>query len=307
MENNQPLVSVTVITFNSSKTVVETLDSIYNQTYPKLELIVSDDCSTDNTVQVCRDWIEGHKERFARTELLTVEKNTGISANLNRAESECQGDWVKGVAGDDLLLPDCISDFLGFVADHPDAKCVFGKVKCFGGTQELRELYESQRFKYDFFALPADQQLRRLLLEGYTVPALGYFFNRLYIKQLGVVNDERIPFWEDCPKWINLLKRNVRFYFLNKEVAEYRLGSGISSQNEVSVEGYRNAQLFNVYYKFPELVALGEDEAINREVEELTNIFRQKIMAEQVRFSHSYRLGRKILQPIKWISSLFNK
>ena len=307
MDNNQPLVSVAVITYNSSKTVVETLDSIYNQTYLKLELIVSDDCSTDDTVQVCKNWISGHGERFVRTKVLTIGKNTGISANYNRAESECQGDWVKEIAGDDLLLPDCISDFLGFVADHPDAKCVFGKVKCFGGTQELRELYEKQRFKYDFFDLLADQQLRRLILEGYNIPAPGFFFNRLYINQLGVVNDERIPFMEDYPKWINLLKLKVKFYFLDKEVAEYRLGSGVSTQSEVSVEGYRNTQLFNVYYKFPELVAMGEDEAIIREVEELTNIYRQKIMAEQVRSSHSYRLGRKILQPIKWISSLFGK
>ena len=272
MDNNQPLVSVAVITYNSSKTVVETLDSIYNQTYPKLELIVSDDCSTDNTVQVCKNWISGHGERFVRTKVLTIGKNTGISANYNRAESECQGEWVKEIAG-----------------------------------EELRELYEKQRFKYDFFDLPADQQLRRLILEGYNIPAPGFFFNRLYINQLGVVNDERIPFMEDYPKWINLLKLKVKFYFLDKEVAEYRLGSGVSTQSEVSVEGYRNTQLFNVYYKFPELVAMGEDEAIIREVEELTNIYRQKIMAEQVRSSHSYRLGRKILQPIKWISSLLGK
>ena len=73
-----PLVSVPVITYNSSKTVLETLDSIYNQTYQNLELIVSDDCSTDNTVGICREWIEAHKKRFVRTELLTVEKNTGV-------------------------------------------------------------------------------------------------------------------------------------------------------------------------------------------------------------------------------------
>ena len=72
---NQPLVSVTVITYNSSKTVLETLDSIKAQTYQNLELIVSDDCSTDDTVELCRNWIEQNKERFVRTELLTVEKN----------------------------------------------------------------------------------------------------------------------------------------------------------------------------------------------------------------------------------------
>ena len=102
------LVSVAVVTYNSSKTVVETLDSIANQTYPDLELIVSVDCSTDNTVEICREWIEAHKERFVRTELLTVEKNTGVSANMNRGADACQGEWVKDIAGDDVLLPECI-------------------------------------------------------------------------------------------------------------------------------------------------------------------------------------------------------
>ncbi len=76
--NLLPLISVPVVTYNSSKTVLETLDSIYNQTYENLELIVSDDCSTDNTVDICQEWINAHKERFVRTELLVDEKNTGV-------------------------------------------------------------------------------------------------------------------------------------------------------------------------------------------------------------------------------------
>ena len=56
--NNQPLVSVPVITYNSAKFVLETLESIKAQTYQNIELVISDDCSTDNTVQICRDWVD---------------------------------------------------------------------------------------------------------------------------------------------------------------------------------------------------------------------------------------------------------
>lgn len=69
-----PLVSVSVITYNSAKTVIETLDSIKAQTYQNIELIVSDDCSTDNTVEICRDWLTKNEKRFVRMELITVEK-----------------------------------------------------------------------------------------------------------------------------------------------------------------------------------------------------------------------------------------
>ena len=104
----QPLVSIIVITYNSSKYVLETLESAKAQTYQNIELIVSDDCSTDNTVEICREWIEKNKKRFLRTELITSEKNTGIPANCNRGVKAAQGEWVKLIAGDDILCNNCI-------------------------------------------------------------------------------------------------------------------------------------------------------------------------------------------------------
>ena len=100
----QPLVSIIVITYNSSKYVLETLESAKAQTYQNIELIVSDDCSIDNTVEICKEWIEKDKERFVRTELITAEKNTGIPANCNRGVKAAQGEWVKLIAGDDMII-----------------------------------------------------------------------------------------------------------------------------------------------------------------------------------------------------------
>jgi len=83
-KKNNPLVSIIVITYNSAKFVLETLESAKAQTYQNIELIISDDGSTDNTVQICREWLKNNKESFVNTELITVEKNTGIPANCNR-------------------------------------------------------------------------------------------------------------------------------------------------------------------------------------------------------------------------------
>ena len=124
-KNEQPLVSVRVVTYNSSKTVEETLDSIYNQTYSNIELIISDDCSKDNTVAICRNWIELHKERFVRTEMITVDKNTGVTGNVNRSEEACKGVWVKGIAGDDVLMPNCIQIYMEYVNNHPETVVLF--------------------------------------------------------------------------------------------------------------------------------------------------------------------------------------
>lgn len=246
----QPLVSVAVITYNSSKTVVETLDSIYNQTYPNLELIISDDCSPDDTVEICREWIETHKERFVRTLLLTFEKNTGVSANMNRGADACQGEWVKDIAGDDILLPDCIDTYVDYVREHPEAVCVFSKVELFGGDEKTRNRIEERYSKEEaFFKMSIDEQYDYLTLVGNHIPAATSFYNRLKVMALGLRNDERIEFIEDRPKWINYLKEGVRFDFVNKVTARYRMSDNSLSRHMPEKHDKSRAKMY-IYYLF---------------------------------------------------------
>lgn len=248
-----PLVSVAVITYNSSKTVIETLDSIYNQTYPNLELIISDDCSTDNTVELCREWGTQHMNRFARTEILTVKQNTGASANFNRAEAACQGEWVKEIAGDDLLSPNSIDIYIDYVTNHPSAIYIFARCETFGGREDVVRLVDAQ-FQYDFFDLPIQKQYERLTLQGNCIPASTAFYNRSQIERSGVRNDERIPLLEDWPKWINLLKAGVHLDFVDKVTVKYRVSESALSTNfsNLSLAYRKSLQLMYIYYQFPE-------------------------------------------------------
>ena len=134
---NNILVSCTVLSYNSAKTILETLESIKAQTYQNIELIVSDDCSKDNTVELCRQWIAVNKNRFVRVVLLTVKENTGVCANGNRAMAACQGKWQKGIAADDILLPNCIGDFVDYVNDNIHAKWIASKVAVY--NEEFKE------------------------------------------------------------------------------------------------------------------------------------------------------------------------
>ena len=124
MQNNIP-VTVGVATYNSSKYIIDTLESIKAQTYPYLKLIVSDDCSTDNTIDLAKDWVEKNRVRFINVKILTVPHNTGVSANFNRIWDACDTEWEKDIAGDDLLLPNCIEDNMKYVTDNPSSIVVF--------------------------------------------------------------------------------------------------------------------------------------------------------------------------------------
>ena len=323
----EPLVSVTVITYNSSKTVLETLDSIKAQTYQNIELIVSDDCSTDNTVELCRNWIEQNKSRFVRTELLTVEKNTGVAGNSNRAGAACQGEWVKGVAGDDMLQPNCVQDCLDYVTEHPDTVYLFGKQKAFGASEERCEEVDAV-FDYSFFKLTQSQQLHRLVFDGNCVPATTLFYNKEADLRIGIKNDERIPLLEDWPKWINLLRAGVKLHFVDKVLVDYRVG-GISTGKRVSLNMYRSQRFFDFYYRFPEWYKKNPDEAIRRMIDEECYIYQMLIESEsdsetslryernrykeqyeayykwycQIRSSKAYRLGKFLLKPFSFIKN----
>ena len=274
----KPLVSVTVITYNSSKTVLETLDSIKAQTYQNIELIVSDDCSTDNTVELCRDWIEQNKSRFVRTELLTVEKNTGVAGNCNRAGAACRGEWGKGIAGDDIMMPNCIQDCMDYIAAHPDTIYLFGKQKAFGASEERCKEIDSI-FDYSFFNMTQEEQLHRLIFGENCVPATAVFCHRQHAKAIGVKNDERIPLLEDWPKWINLLRAGVKLHFVDKVLVKYRVG-GISTRKHPSLEMYRSCRLFDFYYRFPEWYAENPDEAIRRMVQHECSMYVSLLSAE---------------------------
>ena len=76
--NNFPLVSVIAVTYNSSAYILETLESIKNQTYSNLEIIITDDCSTDITISTINNWLESNKKI----------KNSYCSFIKNRYNSE---------------------------------------------------------------------------------------------------------------------------------------------------------------------------------------------------------------------------
>ena len=307
--NNKLLVSVPVITYNSSKFVLETLESIKAQTYQNVELIISDDCSTDNTVELCRKWAEENKERFVRTQIITSETNTGVSANLNRAEAACQGEWVKGIAGDDLLMPNCIADCVEYVQQHPNIIYLFGKIEVFGANEEKNKYFSEHVFDYSFFNLDIEGQLERLVFEQNCVPASTCFYNRQKAIELGIRNDERIPLLEDWPKWIMILGKKVKLEFVDKVLVQYRIHEkSLSTSSRLSsIRSKESSILFDLYYRYPIWQERDEIDAANRLAKRYIDLYegftRMERLYQQICSSHAYRLGKLLLKPLSWLRS----
>ena len=80
------IVSVTVISYNSSATIIDTLESIVSQSVGanNIELIVSDDYSSDDTLKKIEKWISEFGGMFYSTRVISSDRNTGVSSNINR-------------------------------------------------------------------------------------------------------------------------------------------------------------------------------------------------------------------------------
>jgi alpha-1,3-rhamnosyltransferase len=236
-----PLVSIIVITYNSSKYVLETLESTKAQTYQNIELIISDDASQDDTVEICKKWLAENQEKFVRAELITTEINTGIPANCNRGVKASKGEWVKLIAGDDLLLADCIVNGIQFAVQNLDAKIFASNAHFF--TNNLSEIIKKTYLKNNEFfdkKLTAKDQFNLLLHRNY-INAPTLFFNRsLFDMNNGF--DEGIKYMEDYPFYLKTLKKGIKIYYLNKFTVGYRLHAS-------SISGFEEKTIFNTFYK----------------------------------------------------------
>src|SRR5436190_24170616 len=97
-----PQVSIHFVSFNQAAFIEESLESALRQDYPNLQIVASDDGSTDGTAQI----IERYARRYPdRIHAITGGPNLGITANCNRALRECKGEYIAFLAGDDLYLP----------------------------------------------------------------------------------------------------------------------------------------------------------------------------------------------------------
>jgi glycosyltransferase involved in cell wall biosynthesis len=97
-----PLVSILIPAYNAERWIADTIKSALNQTWPRKEIVVVDDGSTEQTLQVARQFA-------SPTVCIVSEENQGASAARNRAFELCQGDYIQWLDADDLLAPDKIS------------------------------------------------------------------------------------------------------------------------------------------------------------------------------------------------------
>jgi len=112
--NNMPLVSVALCTFNGEQFLNKQLESILRQTYANLEIVIVDDCSTDQTATI----VSKYQEKDQRVKYVRNETNLGFNKNFEKAVKLCSGEFIAISDQDDIWIDSKIERLLDTIGDH---------------------------------------------------------------------------------------------------------------------------------------------------------------------------------------------
>lgn len=228
MNGNAKLVSVVVQAYNSSGTITQTLDSVKAQTYPNIELIITDDKSRDNTIEVASKWMEANRGVLADMKLVTAKVNTGIPGSNNRALRHVSGEYVEFLAADDCMMPDAIQQYVDFCENNPDVIPI-SKVELLpDGECDTAPVQRYCDRCYAYAMLDRKQQYQKLLMQNWIVaPAAAFYPVRILHRLNGF--DEAYRWMEDYPLNLKLLRKGCSFGLIDRELIQYRIsGSSIT-------------------------------------------------------------------------------
>ena len=137
---NEPLVSVIIPTYNRGRLILDSINSVLNQTYKNIELIVVDDCSTDDTEKTVKSIDD------SRIKYINLEKNSGACVARNKGIEISRGEFIAFNDSDDLWLPEKINSQLDFLYEN-NAEISFCKMEC--RTPENNFIHNFPNIEFD--------------------------------------------------------------------------------------------------------------------------------------------------------------
>lgn len=231
------LVSIIMPSWNTAKFIAESIQSVINQTYTNWELIIVDDCSTDNTDQV----IESFNDR--RIRYFHNEKNSGAALTRNKAMREAKGEWIAFLDSDDLWAPEKLAHQIKFMKDNQYN---------FSYT-EYEKIDEQDNPLHIYVSGPNSVDKKKIYLYDY-IGQLTMMYN---VKRFGLIQIKDIKKNNDYAIRLQLFKKNdACCYLLKENLAKYRIRTKSISHDKLSKKLKSHYDLFHYCDEKSALVAL---------------------------------------------------
>lgn len=218
MVNETPLVSVWMTTYNHERYIAQAIESVLMQkTNFSFELLIGEDCSTDSTGKICRDYAEKYPGIIR---LFSREKNLGMMENGHRTLKEARGKYIAILEGDDLWIQDTkLQKQVDFLEANPDY------VLCAGYANVLDESSAGNASPASEKRLPRTVSFEDLLVENGLVTLTVVFRNVYdYEELIALLKSGPVGDW---PLYIYLgLKQGGKYFVMPETFGIYRIHTG---------------------------------------------------------------------------------
>lgn len=207
-------VSVITPIYNAEKYLDKTLNSIFNQTYENIEIVLVDDCSTDNSVNIIKNYQKNHKEII----YFCQEKNLGAGAARNKALELATGQYVAFLDSDDIWMSDKISKQIELMQKE-NCKFTYTAIEMIDESDNVIKKKRNLRTKCDY----------KYLLHNTLIATSSVIIDR---EGLG---DFRMPLrrgGQDYATWLMLLRNGTVALGLNESLVKYRISNNSLSSNK---------------------------------------------------------------------------
>lgn len=199
-------VTVIIPLYNYSAFIVEALNSVKFSTLEIIDLLVIDDCSTDDSLAVALDWARENAGRFNRLQVLRNAVNSGLALTRNVGFDRADTRWVMPLDADNRLLPDCLTECLR-VAHESGAAFAYPVIRQFGGASALMGT--------------ADYDPVRLSNGNY-IDAMALVSRAAWARVVGYSHIQ--GGWEDFDFWCRMAEQGLRGQRVSEHpLAEYRV------------------------------------------------------------------------------------
>lgn len=240
---DSPLVSILIPLYNAEKYLSQCLDSLVNQTYKNLEVIIINDGSTDNSLLVANKYAE----KYAHMQVYSQE-NSGASIARNRAFTLSKGEYIQYLDADDYLHPTKISTQVERLSTENEQVLCFGQHELIEGNGDKRKsknlrIYKNHTSPYVF--------LEMIWLHSEAVFPHSYLVHRSLVEKSGGWN-ESLRKNQDGEFFSRVILASSKVIFVSKSISYYRmdtpnsLSKGISKQSLLSLAKSINLYALNI-------------------------------------------------------------
>lgn len=203
IEREAGLVSIIMPSYNTASFIEETIQSVLNQTYTNWELIIVDDCSTDNTDEVLEN-IKDSRIRYFKND-----KNSGAAVSRNKALREAKGQWIAYLDSDDLWMPEKLEEQIKFMEEN-------GYVFSYTNYEEI----DVDGYKTGV-KVTGPKKITKTGMFNYCWP--GCLTVMYDANKIGLIQIEDIKKNNDYAMWLKVC-RKADCYLLDEILGQYRKG-----------------------------------------------------------------------------------